>query len=377
MKFILDGESDGIDEYPSNDNVASQNSDMIDPFFGSEQVFNSGSTNFISAVVLDSTHICVSYTDGGNSAYGTSIIGTISGNSISWNTASVFNAGYTSYISAMALDSTHICVSYRNDENSYYGTSIIGTVSGSNISWGTASVFNFASTNEISAVVLDNTHICVSYQDGGNSNYGTSIIGTVSGNSISWGSASVFNAGWTQYISAVTLDSIHICVSYRDDENSYYGTSIIGTISGNSISWGTKQVFNSVVTDYISAVALDSTHICVSYRELYYGTSIIGTISGNSISWGTKQVFSSVVTDEISAVTLDSTHICVSYSDTGNSIIGTISGNSISWSTKQVFNSTSINFISTVALDSTHICVSYQDYLNSGYGISIIQEYTF
>jgi len=92
--LILDGESDGIDDflvkYSSNDlvtmdgNVSSQSNELTDPSFGSEQIFNSGTTHFISAVALDSTHICVSYRDTDNSQYGTSIIGTISGNSISW-----------------------------------------------------------------------------------------------------------------------------------------------------------------------------------------------------------------------------------------------------------------------------------------------------
>jgi len=62
--------TDNINDLVSN--VASQNSDIIDSFFGFEQVFNAGDTQYISAVVLDSTHICVSYMD--NNGYGTSII---------------------------------------------------------------------------------------------------------------------------------------------------------------------------------------------------------------------------------------------------------------------------------------------------------------
>jgi len=318
------------EELNDNSNVTSQNSNMIDHSFGSESVFNSsGNTDYISAVVLDSTHICVSYRDFGNSYYGTSIIGTISGNNISWGTEQVFNSsGITNYISTVALDSTHICVSYQDGGNSHSGTSIIGTISGNSISWGTASVFNAANTHYISVVKLDSTHICVSYNDDGNYDYGTSRIGTVLGSNISWGTEQVFNSsGNTYYISAVVLDSTHICVSYQDNGNSYYGTSIIGTISGNNISWGSESVFNAGNTSNISAVLLDSTHICVSYIDYdnsQYGTSIIGTISGTSISWSSEQVFNTGTTYNISAVALDSTHICVSYMDNngyGTSII--------------------------------------------------------
>src|SRR6056297_501203 len=83
------------------------------------------------------------------------------------------------------------------------------------------------------------------------------MIGNVSGISVqsgeidSMGSEQVFNSGTTQYTSAVRIDDTHICVSYRDNSNSSSGTSIIGTISGNSISWGSPQIFYSGTTNHI------------------------------------------------------------------------------------------------------------------------------
>jgi len=47
--------------------------------FGSAYVYNSGSTHYISCAALSSSAFVVSYQDGGNSNYGTSIIGTIPG----------------------------------------------------------------------------------------------------------------------------------------------------------------------------------------------------------------------------------------------------------------------------------------------------------
>ena len=91
-------------------------------------------------------------------------------------TESVFNSGSTYYISSVALDSTHVMISYRDASNSSYGTSIIGTINGTSITWGNESVFNNGSTGEISPVVLDSTHVMVNYKDGGNSYYGTSQI---------------------------------------------------------------------------------------------------------------------------------------------------------------------------------------------------------
>ena len=46
------------------------------------------------------------------------------------------------------------------------------------ISYSSEYVFNSATTHNISISALDSTHFVVGYQDIGNSNYGTAIIGT-------------------------------------------------------------------------------------------------------------------------------------------------------------------------------------------------------
>jgi hypothetical protein len=346
----------------------------------SPTVFNSATTSPISAVALGSDKIVVSYSNIENSNYGTSIVGTVSGSSISWGSPIVFNSATTSPISAVALSSDKIVVSYRNNESPATGTSIVGTVSGSSISWGSPIVFNSANTTNISAVALGSDKIVVSYSNAGISFQGTSIVGTVSGSSISFGSPTEFNSANTSIISAVALGSDKIVVNYRNNENSGRGTSIIGTVSGSSISFGSPTVFNSASTFDISTVALGNDKIVVSYSNIgnsFYGTSIVGTISGSSISFGSPTVFNSSYTFSISAVALGSDKIVVSYSNGsgyGTSIIGTISGSSISFSSPTVFNSASTDDISAVDLSSDKIVVSYRNIGNSFYGTSIIGE---
>jgi len=254
--------------------------------YSSEYVFNQASTSYISVSALDSTHFVVGYQDYGNSSYGTAIIGTISGSTISYGSEYVFNSAATYYISVSALDSTHFVVGYCDNGNSYYGTAIIGTISGSTISYSSEYVFNSANTELISVSALDSTHFVVGYRDSGNSNYGTAIIGTISGSTISYGSEYVFNSATTYDISISALDSTHFVVGYYDGGNSGYGTAIIGTVSGSTISYGSEYVFNSASTVYISVSALDSTHFVVGYRDngnSYYGTAIIGTLPSEFI----------------------------------------------------------------------------------------------
>ena len=96
--------------------------------YSSEYVFNSASTYYLSVSALDSTHFVVVYRDYGNSSYGTAIIGTISDSTISYSSEYVFNSATTYYISVSALDSTHFVVGYQDFGNSDYGTAIIGTL---------------------------------------------------------------------------------------------------------------------------------------------------------------------------------------------------------------------------------------------------------
>jgi hypothetical protein len=124
-----------------------------------------------------------------------------------------------------------------------------------------AVVFESASTSN-NSVTYDSTNnrVVIAYVDGGNSSYGTAIVGTVSGTSISFGTAVVFESASTGSISA-TYDSTNnrVVIAYVDGGNSNYGTAIVGTVSGTSISFGTAVVFESAFSIDISAT-YDSTN---------------------------------------------------------------------------------------------------------------------
>jgi hypothetical protein len=137
-------------------------------------------------------------------------------------------------------------------------------------SFGSAVVFESATSSYISTTYdSTNNKIVIAYQDVGNSNYGTAIVGTVSGTSISFGTAVVFESANSIYIST-TYDSTNnkVVIAYRDGGNSSYGTAIVGTVSGTSISFGTAVVFESAQSNYISAT-YDSTNnkIVIAYRD--------------------------------------------------------------------------------------------------------------
>ena len=87
-----------------------------------------------------------------------------------------------------------VVIVYRDDGNSNYGTAVVGTVSGDNISLGSPSVFEYAAIGKVSVVYdSSNEKVVIAYVDTANSQKGTAVVGDVSGTSISFGSPVVFN----------------------------------------------------------------------------------------------------------------------------------------------------------------------------------------
>ena len=79
-----------------------------------------------------------------------------------------------------------------------------------------------------------------------------------------------------------------------------YGTAVVGTVSGSSISFGTPVVFQSASTQYLAATYdsnVGKTGIFFAdYGQSEYGKAIVATISGTSVSFGSVATFSSTTT---------------------------------------------------------------------------------
>ena len=256
-------------------------------------VFESAHTQWTSAVYdSNSNKVVVAYRDKGNSDYGTAIVGTVSGTSITFGKPVIFEYGDVQHVYATYdSNSNKVVIAYRDNGNSSYGTAIVGTVSGTSISFGTAVVFNSETTSYFSATFDSaNNKVVIAYRDSGNSGAGTAIVGTVSGTSISFGSAVVYETGNTLRNSS-TFDSARnkVIITYYDNENSNdYGTFVVGTVSGTSISFGTPVVFDSSSTSYPSAT-YDSTNnkVVISYMDggnSNYGTAVVVNNTGTTLT---------------------------------------------------------------------------------------------
>jgi len=366
---------------------------------GSSVVFNNAGVTTGSATSFDPNtagKFVVAFRDNANSSYGTCIVGTVSGTSISFGSEYIFSTGSATDLS-IAFDpntANKFIVAWREASINYYGTSVVGTISGTSISFGSEVVFNSAEVEHTSASFDPNTanKFVIAYKDGGNGNKGTAIVGTVSGTSISYGSEVLFD---TTIVAdnALTFDpntSGKFIIAYRDQSNSHRGKTIVGTLSGTSTSYGTAGVFNTATVGAITASFDPNTanKFVIAYKDAgnsYYGTSIVGTVSGTSISYGSKYVFNAG-SDNFISIAFDPSNtgkLIVAYqngsnSSYGTSVVGTVSGTTISYSSPYIFESSESSDLSASFDPNTsgNFVVAFTQAANSNKGTVILGDIT-
>jgi len=323
--------------------------------------------------------VVVAYKDDSNQ-HGTAAVGTVSGTGITWGTPVVFAAASTSYCDVVFDSSNNkVVIVYSDVANSEYGTAIVGTVSGTSISFGSEVVFASAATTLIRAAFDSNSNkVVVAYCDNGNSSYGTAIVGTVSGTSISFGTEVVFDSTGTlsAAFGGFVFDSTNnkIVIPYTRAVSH----CIVGTVSGTSISFGTKVDFGGTISGQNLSVAFDSNagKVVINYRDSnnsdYFG-SLVGTVSGTSISFGTQLVIQEVHTTATSAFDSSDNQIIYAYKDNSTSTayyrIGRVSGTSISYDSASALTSGNLAYMdSTFDSSQNTTVIIYKDVANSNYG---------
>ncbi len=337
--------------------------------WGPASTFNLASTSDIAVSVLSATDFVIAYQDEGNSNYGTAIIGTVSGGSVSWGAESVFNEASTSYIAISALSANDFVVAYRDAGNSYYGTVRVGTVDSENtLSWGWERDFNAASTYNIAVSRLSATDFVFAYRDAGNSDYGTARVGRIDevGN-VRLGEESVFKQISTYPIVVSALSATRIVVAYLEEG---YGSMRLGTVSEDILNWGSEGLFNLADTSDIAISALSATDFVIAFRDV--GNSGYGTAKmcrandyGVYMVCGEESVFNAASTYDIAVSALSATDFVVAYRDAGNSsygtaIVGTASKRALSWGPELVFNTASTPGTAVGALSAIDFVVAYR-----------------
>lgn len=341
---------------------------------GTAVTFETGATKYPNAV-FDSANnkVVVVYEDDGSSDYGKAVVGTVnaSNNSISFGSPVTFHSTATSFTRA-CFDSNagKVVIVFKRDSTGYH-RAIVGTVSGTSISFGSP-VDIVSNTCYDLDCCFDTTNnkvfVCGRDNAGGGTGselYG--VVGTVSGTSISFGSfATIGNASQTPADPHCCYDSTanRVVVTWRNIDDGSKGIVAAGEISGTSVSFGSSTLVVDPYPTEGNNIVFDSTagKTVVVYgdqTDSYQGKAAVLDIdtSTNSITVNTPVTFETGAATRI-GVAFDSyaNKIIISYSNLDNGwystmVSGQVSGTTITFDTPTVVES-AFTYYNDVAFDS-------------------------
>uniref|UniRef100_UPI002603FA7F hypothetical protein n=1 Tax=uncultured Desulfovibrio sp. TaxID=167968 RepID=UPI002603FA7F len=241
--------------------------------------------------------------------------------------------------------------------------------------------YSYGVSRRASLVVLSPEEVLLVYLSNKDAYHLAAIFLNISGNTVSIGEDVKIYDTASQVFAAEMISSDKVLVTFRDDDNLYYGTAIILNVYGGAVSVSEKVVFYNSRADAITSMALSSEKVLVTFADQHnssYLSAIILTVSGTNISVGEKASFSStisfspygdnnfIVSKLISpekAVLLYPTN-----DDKGKAIVLTISDDKISFGKELTFNQSVSSYICASDVYQNKLIALYSDDGNSDYG---------
>ena len=186
---------------------------------------------------------------------------------------------------------------YSDDD----GFAVVGTISGTTISWGSTVKWNGTTNSRPNTVCYDSTNeriVIVFREDNGHIR---SCVGQVSGTSITFGSIVTIDSNSGNNSPDCAFDSTtgKVIAAWRRHTNDY-GAAKVGTVSGTSISWGSEVLWTGTQIDKTSLACHGGYVVCVDQNKVN-----VGQISGTSITFGTMATIPNFATSDATNIAVD------------------------------------------------------------------------
>lgn len=364
----------------SDETVSVVASSAVSQTVGSLSVFESVESREMAIVYDASTQkVVVAYLEQAGTWSLRAVVGTVSGTSISFGTPVEFFTGQAGVGNIVYDENAQkIVIFYHYSNNAY---AIVGTVSGTSISFGSAVQFSTHSCYIRDGIYDPSSQKVVGFYEDWNANLGYAAVGTVSGTSISFGSPVQYATDPDASSAVYDSNAQKLVICWND-----YGTSanaVVGTVSGTSITFGSVANFTSAnqLGSINTSYDTSAQKVVIVYSDNVnseYGTAVVGTVSGTSISFGTPVVFNSSKANE-TTISYDSNankHVIFynrGFGADSKFIVGTVSGTSISFGPNvQAYNGWGLETSSVYDPNSDKVVVVFKNWSNSNYGTSIV-----
>ncbi|UYO61790.1 hypothetical protein LNN31_13495 [Acetobacterium wieringae] len=234
------------------------------------------------------------------------------------------SSGFFNSCSLVVLDTSRVLCSYSY--SAYRSYSIVLSISGMSVIKNTnaTEIFSNTAVGNMAGVKVDDNKVLLAFTWGSNATY--ALVATISGTTITIGSASSIESGASGGVSGigmVALSSTSVIVFYAPSSSSSFLCYKILTINGTAITQSAKVVVNSVVSNRIRSTGTNTLGIIIvsylSSANLPYALSI--SVVGSTVTvYNTVQV--SGVTASVNSVNyIGDNHTFIGYDDSTNSIL--------------------------------------------------------
>lgn len=279
-------------------------------------------------------------------------------------------------LNIVALDASNFIEFYYLDSSRTL-KAIIGTISGTTVTYGSAATITTnLSDSIVSAVLLDTNLVLVTWSDNSANTLKACTVstgtGTPSANAIiTVDSNNPSNLGNCNQLARISSTSAFLC--YRGGS----AADIVGrilSVSGTTVTANASTVLTTAVTTPVCAY-YDTNKVVVSFAAIStnYPTAMIVNISGTSI--GTLGSLQTIVSNaqvsaaQMRAVAISSSMALVTYRvlnggsghNDFNAVILSLSGNTVSVNSSTAFGAQDSTIAQLVLLNSTQAMVSYLD----------------
>lgn len=263
---------------------------------------NASNSEWVESCLIDNNKILIAYQDEGALSYGTAIVGTISGTTISFGTEVQFNTSITYDIRVCKLDTDKALICYRDSDTTT--NAIVCTVSGTTISFGTETTITTEPSNSPTCVqVGTNKAFIAVYISGTGYIRSEGIVCTVSGTTPSFGKSYAFGFGYAdnQNMRACRIEDNKVFLTWMDQVENDYACATVASISGTVITFGPRVVYNPDSTNYNDCCLISTDKVFLVY-ESTVGSDPTGQTASCNIFNNTVQVgkflFGGIVADD-------------------------------------------------------------------------------
>jgi hypothetical protein len=163
---------------------------------------------------------------------------------------------------------------------------MVGTVTDDIIKYGAATPYFKGHAALPSVARLKDDEFVVAYSDVGDGRQGKALLGKVTKDSISFGPPALFNRAKTVGVSVGAFTANQCVVAFGDYYSNEEGKVVLGTVSGPSLRFDKAAVFNPNETEEMDVKGVTPKYFVVAYRDGSISHEIARRVGGGKVIVG-------------------------------------------------------------------------------------------